>query len=88
MRTALESLKELHAIQGNDGNWNYDSYSQGLYNGMELAIATLEDREPLFKEAPIEWLRDQTIFGSREAAVTSDDGLLGNNSSDNETIPL
>jgi hypothetical protein len=38
----LSSLKELLKVQGNDGNWNYDSYMLGMYNGMELSVAILE----------------------------------------------
>lgn len=42
---ALQDLKELKAIQWENIN---DSYMQGMYNGMELAIATLEDRHPYY----------------------------------------
>lgn len=51
----LEQLKELLKIQGYDGNWNYSEYMWGLYNGLELALATLEEREPVFKEKPKEF---------------------------------
>ena len=44
MRIANEMLE----LQGRDGNYNYDSYMLGLYNGMEYIISLLEVREPKF----------------------------------------
>ena len=54
----LDAVKDLLRVQGVDGNWNYDPYMQGMYNGMEVVIAILEDREPIFKIAPEKWLHD------------------------------
>ena len=39
---------EMLELQGRDGNYNYDSYMLGLYNGMEYIISLLEVREPKF----------------------------------------
>lgn len=50
----IERLKELRDLQGEPGNWNYDPYMQGLYNGLELALSIFEDREPEYKDAPID----------------------------------
>lgn len=44
MRIANEMLE----LQGRDGNYNYDSYMLGLYNGMEYIVSLLEVREPNF----------------------------------------
>jgi len=52
MEKKLASLKELVAIQGNDGNWNYDQYMRGMYNGMDVAVAILEGREPIYRDDP------------------------------------
>ena len=52
----MSAINDLLRIQGIDGNWNYDPYMQGMYNGMEVVIAILEDREPVFKSAPEKWL--------------------------------
>ena len=41
--------KEMLDLQGQDGNYNYDSYMLGLYNGMEYIIAFFETREPNFR---------------------------------------
>lgn len=47
--TSILKLRELLEIQGRHGNWNYDSYMRGMYNGMEVLMACLENREPEFK---------------------------------------
>jgi len=52
MEKRLANLKELLAVQGCDGNWNYDQYMRGMYNGMELAVAVLEGRNPVYRDAP------------------------------------
>jgi len=44
-----EHLKEILKVQGCDGTWNYNNYSLGLYNGMELMMATIEHREPVYR---------------------------------------
>jgi len=46
------SLQDLVAIQRTTGNWDYSPYMRGLYNGMELALAILEDREPQYRDEP------------------------------------
>lgn len=45
----MEAVNDLLKIQGLNGNWNHDEYMQGMYNGMELIICTLEDRDPVYK---------------------------------------
>lgn len=50
-------------IQGQNGNWNHDPYMHGMYNGLECALATIEGREPKYRPAPIEWLKDRTPPG-------------------------
>ena len=51
MNEKLQKLKELLAVQGQDGNWNYCEYMRGMYNGMELAVALMEGREPNYRDA-------------------------------------
>lgn len=55
---SVAQLKEITAIQCSDGNWNYNPYMHGLANGMILAIACLENKEPEYLEAPDAWLKD------------------------------
>lgn len=45
----IDQLNELIRIQGEPGNIDQGEYMRGLYNGLELAAATLEGREPVFK---------------------------------------
>jgi len=52
----LAQMKEMLEVQGRDGTWNYDTYSQGMYNGMEFMVALAEGREPVFREPPERWL--------------------------------
>ncbi len=48
----VESAKDLLRIQGYSGNWDYNEYMFGMYNGMEVVLAVIEDREPEFKARP------------------------------------
>ena len=56
--TRLEHLKAMVTTQTSNGNWNYDSYMHGYANGLILAVATMEGKEPEFLEAPKVWLAD------------------------------
>lgn len=58
MPTDLEDIKRVVTIQGDSGNWNYDPYMHGMYNGMELILSMLENREPQYRLAPDQWLVD------------------------------
>ena len=51
-----ETMRQMLEVQGQHGNWNYDSYMHGLYNGMEYMVALAEKREPKFRDAPKIWL--------------------------------
>lgn len=62
-------IKHMRDVQGQDGNWNFDPYMHGLYNGIEFALSILETREPKFKDAPEKWLADsgvKRIFSNSE----------------------
>ena len=62
-------LKELLEVQGRDGTWNYDPYFHGMYNGMEVMLAVLEDREPVFRGAPKKWLSKKEWQGLTDEEV-------------------
>ena len=49
---ALKQLREVHALQGRDGCWDIDDYMLGLYNGLELALSIVENRECRYKQRP------------------------------------
>jgi hypothetical protein len=47
-----ELMRSLVETQGRDGNWDYDQYMRGIFNGMELMLAIVEDRAPQFRDPP------------------------------------
>lgn len=55
----LKSIKNILNIQGQEGNYNYDNYMLGLYNGMEMVLSIIEKREPLLRDGhKIKFLND------------------------------
>lgn len=48
-KARIKSLNIIRDIQGKDGNYNFDSYMLGLYNGLEFASAIMENREPKYR---------------------------------------
>ena len=54
----VNDLKEMVKVQGTDGNWNYNEYMFGMYNGMEYALAMMENRQPQCKDKPDKWLQN------------------------------
>ena len=66
-----EIMRQMLEVQGQHGNWNYDSYMHGLYNGMEYMVALAEKREPKFRDAPETWLAKYEVkrdnFNSTES---------------------
>ena len=82
----LVKLKEMLEMQGRDGTWNYDPYSQGMFNGMEFMVALAEGRDPVFREAPERWLHtppqrewqgltDEEIWSDGDSFVSSERGI-------------
>ncbi|XEC97041.1 hypothetical protein AB6A23_11150 [Paenibacillus tarimensis] len=65
--SSIKNIRDLLDVQGQDGNWNYDPYMLGMYNGLECASAVLENREPVYRVAPEKWLSAQTLQGEPEA---------------------
>ena len=59
---SLKCANEMLEIQGQDGNYNYDSYMLGMYNGMEYIISLFEHREPNYRNGKeIEFLSDKQL---------------------------
>ncbi len=54
MKTPIEQLREVTAIQRQPGNSDYSEYMRGMANGLILALAIMEEKEPEFIEAPAE----------------------------------
>jgi hypothetical protein len=51
----LKKMHEMLGVQGQNGNWDYDPYMHGMYNGMEYMMAMVDGREPIFRQAPEQW---------------------------------
>jgi len=47
-----KDLSNMVDIQGQHGNWDVSQYMTGLYNGLELALATFQNREPVYRDNP------------------------------------
>ncbi len=47
---AIKSLEEAHKIQECSLKGGYDDYNQGLYNGLELALSIMCDKEPVYAQ--------------------------------------
>lgn len=52
----IKVLQDIKGLQGSDGNWNCDNYMHGMYNGLEMASALMQNRIPEFRVAPKNWL--------------------------------
>ena len=48
----IGDLRNVAEAQGQKGCWDYDQYMLGLFNGLELALAIFEKREPQYRELP------------------------------------
>lgn len=59
MTKRIDKLRDLVKIQCTDGTWNNDSYMHGMANGMILALAVMEDKDPAYLSAPPVWSRDK-----------------------------
>ena len=76
LKKRVDKLSEMTEVQGSNGNWNFDPYMQGLYNGLEFARSIMEDREPIFRSAPDKWLADNQIkrsFPDPEPELSQDE---------------
>jgi hypothetical protein len=64
MNTEIKSIREVLNVHGQNGNWNCNPYMLGLYNGMELALALLESRDPNYRSMPeFGWLDNRVPIG-------------------------
>jgi len=54
----IQKLQDLIDIQCVPGTVDYDPYMQGMANGMLIAMSILDDKDPIFIEAPDSWTSD------------------------------
>lgn len=59
----LSPLLKMQQVQGREGNWNSSEYMLGLYNGLELARAALEEDNPKLRERPEVWVESVMTVG-------------------------
>lgn len=57
MKYKLQEANEMLQVQKD--SYDYDPYMHGMYNGMELILSIIEEREPKFLNAPKEWTNEQ-----------------------------
>jgi len=51
LESKLLSLKSVVKTQSQDGHWNKDEYMRGLANGLIMAEAIMDDKNPKYFEA-------------------------------------
>jgi len=71
----ITAISNIHTVQGFDGNWNYDSYMLGLYNGLEMALSIAQGRAVNFRGAPDAWTSDRPHDISPTSAALTDNEL-------------
>lgn len=71
LQEGIDRVKDIRDIQGESGNWNYSSYMQGLYNGIECVLCILENREPQYRSEPDQWLENIENTDELPEAVTA-----------------
>lgn len=49
LKTRVKKVKEIRKVQEQMIETNADYYMVGLFNGLEMAVAILENREPEFR---------------------------------------
>lgn len=57
LRSKTKQVKDIRDLQKQSFEKSTDDYMVGLYNGLEMAVAIMENREPVFldcvKEPPV-----------------------------------
>lgn len=71
MEKQFEKLKEISSIQSTKGNWDYSQYMRGLANGLILAVAIMEDKEPVYKEDIKKYSTDKDEEKSFKEKITN-----------------
>lgn len=64
----IKDCRNLVELQGLSGNWDCDEYMHGMFNGMELILSIMEEREPEYREAPDRFKKYVKPFGEDKSA--------------------
>lgn len=73
LRTKTKQIKQIRDLQKNTVDITTDDYMIGLYNGLEIAVAILERREPEFLNCVRE---PKVIEKTEEAGRTVASGVI------------
>lgn len=65
MKSTIEQLRDVVAVQCSNGNWNANPYMHGMANGLILALAIMEDKTPQYLDAPEVWLSNSHQSGAK-----------------------
>lgn len=81
LKTRVKEVKKIRKIQEQTIETNADDYMIGLFNGLEMAVAILENREPEFratvKESQIiELEKEEEHFGRTVASGIKKKGSI------------
>tara|TARA_R110000803_G_scaffold193054_2_gene255989 strand:- start:9730 stop:10299 length:570 start_codon:yes stop_codon:yes gene_type:complete len=69
LKKRMDDLRYLLEVSHRDGTFDYDPYFQGMANGLSVAVATMEDTLPIYKDAPDKWIGDHESFAHHIKAV-------------------
>lgn len=69
MEQQIERLRDLVKIQCSDGNWNYSDYMRGMANGLIIALAVMENKEPKFFDALQKYKSDKDADSSLKQKI-------------------
>lgn len=61
----IKDLEKLTDVQGQDGNWDFDPYMTGMFNGMELATSIMRGREPKYRDIQESKIMSFEMFESK-----------------------
>jgi hypothetical protein len=50
MDRRIKNIADVLEVQANEPTVEKDPYMTGMYNGMELCLAIIEDRDPYYKK--------------------------------------
>ena len=61
---SIARIRKYHDLQGQDGVWDCNDYQLGFFNGLELALAYFEEREPQLRELKMSerWRKEGNIY--------------------------
>lgn len=63
----VEDLNNVLSIQGREGNYDYDDYMLGMYNGMELMDSIVDNRNPNFRR--LSWQDQRAPYISNQSEI-------------------